>query len=100
MAYEWNQELHKTTEEDQASLDKSIWHTDFDAFSAKLNGVKGHKWWCQDMALKYLDIRIDTRDNGYILSIKDYDETKHFVHPNRVYRAIDEYCKRFSINQK
>ncbi len=46
------------------------WHTDLeqfmaDLFDAKKNLAKGY--WCMDADVKYINIRIDTRDLGYII---------------------------------
>lgn len=72
--------------------DFNAWNDDLDQFIGLLNSVKDKPWWVVDIALKYLDIRIDTRDNGWILRIED---SKERISPDRVVAAIAKYHDRF-----
>lgn len=72
--------------------DFNAWNSDLDRFVGLLHSVKDEPWWIVDTALKYLDIRIDTRDNGWLLRIED---TKERVSPDRVVAAIEKYLDRF-----
>lgn len=72
--------------------DFNRWQTNLAEFMAALEKAKHSGFWCADMDLKYLTIRIDTRDNGWLLYIdsrKDGGE-KTRIDPQRV---IDAICK-------
>lgn len=48
-------------------------------------------WWCCDPQLKYLNIRIDTRDGGFVL----YDRDGAKIDPERVEKAINTWRNEF-----
>lgn len=69
------------------------WNIEFGKFIEKLESVKDESWWICDTHLKYLNIRIDTRSNAFILYV-DNDR----IDPARVIKAIDNYRERFMEN--
>lgn len=71
--------------------DFNNWEENLIGFMQALDAARGQYWWCEDMPLKYLEIRIDTRDNGFILRDRDGNR----VDPNRVLDAIDSWTKKF-----
>ena len=70
----------------------NAWNDDLDQFMALLQSVKDEPWWIVDTDLKYLDVRIDTRDNGWLLRI---ETSKERISPDRVVAAIEKYLDRF-----
>lgn len=77
--------------------DFNAWNDDLMKFIEILDSVKDDPWWICDMPLKYLDIRIDTRDNGWLLRIED---SKERVSPDRVVAAIEKFKDRFRDKSK
>lgn len=71
------------------------WKTNLSEFMAKLDQVKDICWWCHDTDLKYLEIRIDTRDNGFLLYAASGNGDRELVSQDRVYKAIESYLDRF-----
>ena len=67
------------------------WWMNYRVLTDALLSVEGEPWWVSDMALKYLNLRIDTRDLGFILT--DRDGTQ--IDPQRVLDAIDAYKASF-----
>ena len=72
---------------------ENTWNTGLDEFIAVLSEAKDESWWCCGTDLKYLNIRIDTRDNAFILTVdgckdKDY---KQRIDPQRVVDAIAKW---------
>lgn len=66
------------------------WDTGLDEFMVKLIGSSDKPWWTCDPYLKYLNIRVDTRDNAFILTIdgKGGSDKKERIDPQRVIDAI------------
>ncbi len=62
----------------------NAWENDFPRFAAILDDAANEAWWSSDMPLKYLEVRIDTRQNHFIL----YDRDRNRVSPDRVISAI------------
>lgn len=71
--------------------DFNSWNLDLPRFTKLLDDVKDHPWWCADSQLKYLEIRIDTRDNGFLL----FDRDRNRVSPDRVVEAIKRWNETF-----
>lgn len=69
------------------------WNDDVAAFVKLVQDNPG--FWLSDFQLKYLDIRIDTRDGGFVL--KDRDGEK--ISPDRVVSAIKQHQARFGSSQ-
>ena len=76
---------------------ENTWHTGLDEFTAKLNSASGQSWWICDPYLKYLNIRIDTRDNAFILTIdgKNGSGKAERIDPQRVVNAIDDFKAKY-----
>lgn len=78
------------------------WHTDLARFMQIMEDAKDLSFWCVDMELKYLNVRIDTRNNRWILTSdnKNADGSRVRVDPQRVVDAIEKYRGRFTKEQK
>jgi hypothetical protein len=74
-------------------LGKPHWNTEVMPMMEALAEVKDDRWWISDPALKYLTIRLDTRDNAFLLFIDgEQDEDKKVrIDPQRVVDAIEKY---------
>lgn len=79
----------------QHGPDFNAWNDDLDKFAALLHSVKDERWWIKDFDLKYLTVRIDTRDNGFVLFCDGRDGTKERISPDRVVAAIERYLADF-----
>jgi hypothetical protein len=77
--------------------DFNAWCDDFDKFAALLDSVKDKPWWISDFGLKYLNIRLDTRDNGFLL-LSDNDP-KERISPDRVVAAIAKFQERYDSDR-
>lgn len=64
--------------------DFNEWEIEWERFAAMLADAKGEYFWIYDGALKYLNIRLDTRSNAFIL----YDRDDNRIDPARVEEAI------------
>lgn len=75
----------------------NTWNTQLSKLMTALDEVANERWWICDPDLKYLNIRIDTRDNAFILSIDSRKEggPKERIDPQRVVDAIDRYKSRY-----
>lgn len=73
--------------------DEGGWHHGLDRFIARLNDARGSGFWTTDFELKYLTLRINTRDNGFLLygDKQDGTDDKIPIHPKRVIAAIDKH---------
>lgn len=65
------------------------WEHDIGAFGTLLQ-ANTDGWWCFDTKLKYLDIRVDTRDGGFIVSAEGQR-----ISPDRVVDAIQKWRQEF-----
>ena len=65
----------------------NAWNDDLTAFAKLIDDAAGEYWWCYDTALKYLQIRVDTRDGGFVLLDRDGNR----VEPERVIAAIERW---------
>jgi hypothetical protein len=64
---------------------------------AALNEAAEDAWWICDTDLKYLNIRIDTRDNAFILRLEGHkgDGSSERIDPQRVVDAIERYKAKY-----
>lgn len=69
-------------------MEPNIWNKDALQFVKEVTESQG--FWCMDMELKYLDIRIDTRSGDFI--IKDRDG--NLISKERVLEAIQKWKER------
>ena len=86
------------TEWPSSGPDYNSWHLDLARFMAILEDAKEEGYWTFDWDLKYLTIRIDTRDNGWLLYVDNRDsdgDAKTRIYPERVIAAIEENRKVF-----
>jgi hypothetical protein len=67
------------------------WNINLSEFMEKLNSVEDEHWWICDTHLKYLNIRIDTRSNNFLLFVDN-----ERIDPDRVVKAIDEYLEKYT----
>lgn len=66
------------------------WWTEFRKLTEAMLSVEGHYWWIYDTDLKYLNIRLDTRDLGFVLTDREGVQ----IDPQRVLDAIEKYKER------
>lgn len=71
------------------------WNNKLPEFMALLTEARGEGWWIEDFDLKYLTIRIDTRDNGWLLFADGPGDTRVRIEPQRVIDAITRHRERF-----
>lgn len=77
---------------------ENVWNKELHRFMVALDEVRNEPWWICDTDLKYLNIRIDTRDNGFWLTIDGKgNNNKIRIDPQRVIRAIEEYKTKYGI---
>jgi hypothetical protein len=71
----------------------NTWNTGLKEFIDALFDAGDDRFWCSDTDLKYLNLRIDTRDNAFILSIDGRGDNapKVRIDPQRVPDAIQQY---------
>ena len=77
--------LPKTWNVDQTVVNENKWNLSPIEFLKILKENSG--FWCVDMEMKYLNIRLDTRDCAFILLDKDNNR----IHPDRVLDAIRKW---------
>jgi len=78
----------------------NVWNAKLDEFMEILNSVQSDAWWISDTGLKYLTIRVDTRDNAFILTADGKrDGERVRIDPQRVVNAIEKYKSDF-LTQK
>jgi hypothetical protein len=72
---------------------KPHWNIDLMPMMAALASVEKERWWIADPALKYLTIRLDTRDNAFLVFIDGEKDgaDKERIDPQRVIDAIEKY---------
>jgi hypothetical protein len=75
--------------------DFNEWYRDLPAFIALLEDAKAEGFWTADFDLKYLNVRIDTRDNAWLLLVDGPDGQKERIEPQRVIDAIEKHRARF-----
>ncbi len=79
----------------QSAVPGNTWNTGLSDFISVLSSVDNEPWWIVDSDLKYLDLRIDTRDNAFILKIGKPDGEQTRIDPHRVIDAIDKFKEKF-----
>lgn len=81
----------------QSVVASNVWNTEIGILVAEMDAMKNDNWWIVDTDLKYLTIRIDTRDNAFILSMDGHGDGASTVRidPQRVMDAMAKYRKRF-----
>lgn len=69
------------------------WNNNFSGFAAVLASVQDEPWWIADPDLKYLNIRLDTRDNAFLLFPDTHrpEKMEEQIEPERVLAAIQRY---------
>lgn len=67
--------------------DFNAWNIDLDKFMKVLSDYRKTPFWLCDFELKYLNVRIDTRDNAFVLT----DRLGEKVSPDRVLAAIKRF---------
>lgn len=67
--------------------DFNQWYSDFEAFSKLLTDNADLPYWTCDFAIKYINIRLDTRKNNFRL----FCEGKEEISPDRIVAAINQY---------
>lgn len=73
----------------------SEWNNKLPEFIALLDDARGEGFWVEDFDLKYLTIRIDTRDNGWLLFVDGKGGEKVQIEPQRVVDAIEKHRARY-----
>lgn len=63
------------------------WEHDIGAFAKLLQDNADNHWWGMDTKLKYLNVRVDTRDGGFVL----FDRDNNRISPDRVTTAIKKW---------
>lgn len=81
------------------------WRTDLEEFMQHVFAAKGHSYWCTDWDVKYLNIRIDTRDNAYTLMADgrgDASNMKNKFHitPRKVLDAMDAWFSEWETEKR
>ena len=94
-------ELEDGTEKIDAFGESTGWHTNLEEFMQYIFAAKGNAYWCCDWDVKYLNIRIDTRDNAYLLKADgrgDSSNMKNTFHiaPRKVLDAMDEWFDKYT----
>jgi len=86
----------------ESVVPENTWNTGLTEFMAVLSEAKDETWWCCDTELKYLTLRIDTRDNAFILYAdgKGDNAKKVRVDPQRVVDAIDKWNMMYGDKSK
>lgn len=68
------EEVEKASEKSWPSTDSApgeflhginVWYTNFDRFARLLGAGTNTHWWISDTRLKYLNVRVDTRNNRF-----------------------------------
>lgn len=78
----------------------NLWHTDLQGFMKRLFAVQGQSYWCMDGDVKYLNLRIDTRDLGWLLYADGRGHVSNAkntfrIDPMQVIRAIDAWNAKY-----
>jgi hypothetical protein len=77
--------------------DFNSWNVEFARFMKILASARNERFWVHDWKLKYLNIRVDTRDNGFLIfadADKPGDERER-IDPQRVVDAIEANRDRY-----
>lgn len=81
-------------------VESNVWNTGLSKLMGAMERAKDDRWWICDTDLKYLNLRIDTRDNAFWLTITKTDGETERVDPQRVIDAIDTFNKRYAGYQR
>ena len=80
----------------QSVIADNVWNTEMGLLVAEMDAMKNESWWICDTDLKYLTLRIDTRDNAFILSMDGRgDGGRVRIDPQRVMNAISKYRQNY-----
>lgn len=82
----------------ESVVPENTWNTGLvELMAAILSSPADEAWWCEDFDLKYLTLRIDTRDNAFILYVdsRDPNQSKVRIDPQRVVDAIEKWRSRY-----
>ena len=90
-----------TSEKLDAFGEGTGWHTNLEEFMQYIFAAKDNAYWCCDWDVKYLNIRIDTRDNAYLLTSDgrgDASNAKNRFHiaPRKVLDAMDAWFAKYT----
>lgn len=85
---------------DKPALGGVGWNTDLRGFMEILLGAEGLRYWIEDWDVKYLNLRIDTRDLGFILSADGRGPAENMknsfrICPTKVVAAIEKHRERY-----
>lgn len=80
--------------------DINLWYTNFGEFAKILHQAKDDTFWICDQPLKYLNIRLDTRRNQFLVLIDKRGEEERQISPVRVIKAINQYRSEFRKNKE
>lgn len=78
----------------------TAWNNKLPEFIKLLDEARGEGFWIEDFDLKYLNIRIDTRDNGWLLYKDGPGNARVQIEPQRVVDAIQRHRDRFPGRHK
>lgn len=71
--------------------DFNAWNVNLREFMAILDDAAGESWWGSDFALKHLNIRVDTRENAFLLHADSGGKESELISPDRVIAAIAKH---------
>lgn len=79
-----------------------VWNDNLEELMQRLFEMKEHAFWCSDWDVKYLNVRIDTRDNGYVLQADGRGNSSNMkntflISPDKVFTAMDKYREMFPM---
>lgn len=85
--------MTETTDWPNNECDFNRWYHDLTAFVEILSKAESG-YWCEDHQLKYLNIRVDSRNCRFVLLVDDRDGGKERISPNRVIAAIKKWERK------
>lgn len=88
----WRDDLTEEWLEDEEAITCNRWYKNLSDFVRLIE--ESGAFWCMDMALKYLDIRVDTRDGAFIITNETIDGR---ILPERVLKAINKWRKETGL---
>lgn len=75
--------------------DFNAWNLNLREFMAILDDAVGESWWGSDFPLKYLNIRVDTRENAFLLFAVSRGGEPEKISPDRVIEAIRKHREMY-----
>lgn len=80
---------------------ENTWNTELGKLMGAIESAKDDPWWICDTDLKYLNLRIDTRDNGFILTLEGHRgaNSRERIDPQRVVDAIEAFRNRYKSDR-